>query len=146
MTTVKERKYKSVTGNSTLERPRYSPGLLLEDEDLTSAVSYTRNMMRLMFRSLFGCGVICGLDVKAELTCNRSRVDAMIAKGVALDCLGNPIEIPKDLKIAFDADCDTIPACLWVVVCYRESCCRAKDVSCAPDDDGQVVQTRIKEG
>src|SRR5262245_49156101 len=143
MTTAK---YVSQPGLSTLERPRYSPGLLLEDDDLTSAVNYPRNMMRLMFRSLFGCGVICGLDVTAELVCNRTQVKATIAKGVALDCLGNPIEIPKGVPIMFDADCDPMPEWLWVVVCYRETCCRPKDISCSVDDDGQVVQTRVMDG
>jgi hypothetical protein len=44
----------------SLIRPTYSPGLLLEDDDLTAGVSYTRGLTQLLFRSLFGCGVICG--------------------------------------------------------------------------------------
>jgi hypothetical protein len=145
MTIVKD-KYVAEDGVSTLSRPRYTPGLLLEDDDLTAAVEYTRNMMRLMFRSLFGCGVICGLDVTAQLTCNRRKVEVTVGKGVALDCLGNPIEIPKSVKVVFDADCDTPPEWLWVVVCYVEKCCRPKDISCAPDEHGQIVQTRIMDG
>src|SRR6266511_3754463 len=101
MTTV-NKKYASHQGLSTLERPRYSAGLLLEDEDLTASVEYTRNMMRLMFRSLFGCGVICGLDVEAKLICNGRKLSVMIGNGVALDCLGNPIEIPKAQTIEYD--------------------------------------------
>jgi hypothetical protein len=145
MTTAKQ-KYQSVTGDSSLVRPRYSPGLLLEDDDLTAAVTYTQGMVRLLFRSLFGCGVICGLDVKAEVSCNGTRVDATIGRGVALDCMGNPLEVTKSTPIAFNCVCDPVPEWLWVVLCYRESCCRPKDVSCAADDDGQIVQTRVKEG
>ena len=55
-----------VTGSSTLVRPRFSPGLLLRDDDLKVGVDYTRELSRLMFRSLFGCGVICGLKVEAS--------------------------------------------------------------------------------
>lgn len=145
MTIVKD-KYVAEDGVSTLSRPRYTPGLLLEDDDLTAAVEYTRNMMRLMFRSLFGCGVICGLKVTAQLTCKGRKVEVTVGKGVALDCLGNPIEIPKAVKVVFDTHCDPPPAWLWVVVCHVEKCCRPKDISCAPDEHGQIVQTRIMEG
>ena len=144
--TTGNKKYASQQGLSTLERPRYSAGLLLEDDDLTSAVTYTRNMMRLMFRSLFGCGVICGLDVTAELTCNGTRVEVTVGKGVALECLGDPIEIPKAVKVIYDADCDPVPEWLWVTVCYLEKSCRPKDVSCSPDEHGQIVQTRVMDG
>lgn len=144
MSTVKN--YVSQQGLSTLERPRYSAGLLLEDDDLTAAVNYTRNMMRLMFRSLFGCGVICGMDLTARLTCNRTRVEVTVGKGVALDCLGDPIEIPKPVNVTFDARCDEVPEWLWVTVCYIEKCCRPKDISCSPDEHGQIVQTRVMDG
>ena len=40
-------------GNASLARPCYSPGLLLRDDDLTAAVTYTRELSRLLFRSLF---------------------------------------------------------------------------------------------
>jgi hypothetical protein len=135
--------YVSQPGMGTLERPRYAPGLLLEDDDLTAAVEYTRNLMRLMFRSLFGCGVICGLQVKARLICNASKIEVSITRGVALDCLGNPIEIPKDLTITYDPQCAPLPDELWVVACYAEKCCQPRDVSCSADDDGHPVATRI---
>ena len=144
--TTGNKTYASQQGLSTLERPRYSAGLLLEDDDLTAAVTYTRNMMRLMFRSLFGCGVICGLDVTAQLTCNGTRVEVTVGKGVALECLGDPIEIPKAVKVTYDADCDPLPEWLWVTVCYIEKNCRPKDVSCSPDEHGQIVQTRVMDG
>jgi hypothetical protein len=144
MTMVKN--YVNKSGTATLERPYYSPGLLLEDDDLTAAVAYTRNMTRLMFRSLFGCGVICGFDLTARLTCNRTRVDVTIPKGVALDCMGDPIEIPKPITVSWDFDCDPVPEWIWVTVCYRETCCRPKDTSCAAGDEGQKVQTRVKDG
>ena len=144
MRTAKD--YVAQHGLSSLQRPRYSAGLLLEDEDLTAAVDYTREMTRLLFSSFFGCGVICGLDVKAVLTCNRTRVEVSVSKGIALDCRGNPIHIPKGDKAVLDADCDAVPTTLWVTVCYIEKCCRPRDTSCAPDDDGHVVHTRTLDG
>src|SRR5919106_3935432 len=121
MTTAKT--YVDKYGPSTLQRPRYSAGLLLEDEDLTAAVTYTREMTRLLFRSFFGCGVICGLEVEALLTCNKTHVDVTIAKGIALDCLGNPIHLPRAEKITYDIGCEPLRRYLWVTVCYKEKCC-----------------------
>ncbi len=145
MTMAKE-EYVSGRDVSVLERPRYQAGLLLEDTDLTAAVRYTRDMSRLLFRSLFGCGVICGLDVTALLTCNRSKIEVTIAPGIALDCSGNPIYVPKAFKVTYDPKCKPLPTKLWVTICYVEKCCGPRDISCSADDDGQMVQTRIIDG
>ena len=136
----------SQRGMSTLQRPRFGAGLLLEADDLTAGVDYTRNLMRLMFRSLFGCGVICGLKVTAELVCNRSKVSVTVQKGLALDCMGDPIYVPVPTTLVYDPDCKEIPPRLWVVACYVEKCCRPKDVSCSPDEDGQILHTRSHDG
>jgi hypothetical protein len=131
---------------AVLKRPLYKAGLLLEADDLTAAVEYTRNMSRLLFRSLFGCGVICGLEVTAQLTCNRTRVEVMVSPGVGLDCEGNPIHVPKAFKIVFDAKCDPLPEKLWVTLCYIQQCCAPRDISCSVDEDGHPVQTRVIDG
>lgn len=137
---------KKQDGIATLLRPRFSAGLLLEDEDLTAAVDYTRNMMRLMLRSLFGCGVVCGLDVSAELACQGRKVSVTVKRGVAIDCLGNPIEVPKPTTFELDMDCKPLPPKIWVTVCYAEKCCRPRDISCSSEDEGQIVRTRSQEG
>jgi hypothetical protein len=62
MSTAKEL-IEAKRGTSTLVRPRFSPGLLLQDTDLNSAVDYGRRMLQLVLRNLFGCGVICGYEV-----------------------------------------------------------------------------------
>jgi hypothetical protein len=145
MTMAREH-YKHDKAVAVLKRPIYKAGLLLEADDLTAAVEYTRNMSRLLFRSLFGCGVICGLDVTAQLTCNRTRVEVMVSPGIGLDCEGNPIHVPKAFKIVYDAKCDPLPEKLWVTLCYIQQCCAPRDISCAPDDDGHPVQTRVIDG
>jgi len=133
-------------GLSGLERPRFSPGLLLEDEDLTAGVDYTRNLMKLMFSALFGCGVVCGLKVKAEPECEGRKLRIKIGRGLALDCAGNPINLPDEVSFPYDPGCEPMPKELWVSVCYMEKCCRKRDVSCAPDDDGEAVYTRAVAG
>ena len=136
----------SVQALSTIQRPTFSPGLLLEDEDLTAGVSYTRDLTRLLFRSLFGCGVICGLRIKAALTCNRRKLAITVDSGVALDCMGEPIHVPVSQPMTYDPDCKPLPKWVYVVVCYTEKCCRPKDVSCSVDEDGSIVHTRTRAG
>lgn len=136
-------------GLATLVRPRYSPGLLLEDEDLTAGVDYTRELNRLLFRSLFGCGVICGLKVEVAPECNNRILAITIGSGLALDCMGNPVHVPSEQVIRFDPGCDDFPNEIWVTACYSEQPCRPRDVSCGCDDGGgppQVERTRIRAG
>jgi hypothetical protein len=133
------------SGTSSLLRPQFSPGLLLEDDDLNTGVSYTRDLTRLLFRSLFGCGVICGLKVTGKQVC-PGKLEITVAKGLALDCLGNPIEIPSDVVVEYGPDCSEIEFPIWVAVCYKESCCRPKEVACSQDDDAAPRPTRVRSG
>ena len=134
----------SAKGQSSLQRPRYSPGLLLEDEDLTAGIDYTRDLVRLALRSLFGCGVVCGLEVTPKLSCGGTQLDVNVGPGLAFDCMGNPIEVTAGKSLSY-SHCD-MPGNLYVVACYVETCCSPRDVSCSADDDGQVVQTRVRGG
>ena len=133
-------------GTSPLQRPRFTPGLLLEDDDLTTAVNYTREVVRTMLRSLFTCGVVCGLDVTSSWDKDCDDLIVQVGCGVALDCRGEMIVVPKAQTIRFDRDCDPWPNEVWVTICYREQCCAPRDVSCSDDDTGAREFTRIREG
>jgi hypothetical protein len=133
----------SVSGLSSLERPRYSPGSLLEAEDLTSAVDYTRDVVRLLIRSLFGCGVICGLTVGTEdIKANELKVT--VSDGLAVDGAGNLIQVGKQQELTFD--CVEADKVYLVVVCHTEKACRYREAACADDDSPQMVSTRMHEG
>jgi hypothetical protein len=139
-----------VRGLSTLMRPTYSPGLLLQDDDLTQAVNYTRQLSRLMFRTLFGCGVMCGLVVDPPTTvCGKLSVT--IHKGVALDCSGDPIEVPQTQTILIDfctADGQQQDFTqLWFVLCPYDKCCGPRTASCSSDEPQPLtVCTRERDG
>ena len=125
---------KPVTGNSSLMRPRFSPGLLLRDDDLRQGVDYTRDLSRLLFRSLFGCGVVCGLKVDCDYNCEKLIVT--VDAGVALDCHGDPIHVPELQSIRIDATCgQELPPELWVVLKRTEKCCAPRSAACSCDDD-----------
>src|SRR5438876_447699 len=126
--------FKSITGNSSLMKPRFSPGLLLRDDDLNQGVDYTRDLSRLLFRSLFGCGVVCGLVVKWVLSCNKLVIT--VGEGVALDCHGDPIHVTEPQPIPLDPSCgDDIPHQMWVVIRRTEKCCAPRSAACSCDDE-----------
>lgn len=130
-------------GVGTIERPLYTPGLLLEDEDLTSGVNYTRRLTQLLFSSLFGCGVICGLKVHAEAICGGHKLSVKIDKGLGLDCFGNPIEVSSPVELTYAPDCIDFPDSIWVVACYTERECAPRELSSC-DGGGDRANTRHK--
>lgn len=88
------------SGNSNMIRPCFGPGMLLQHEDLEQIIEYTTGMYRLLFRSLLGPGVVCGLEVIYDKDKKPNFVT--IKSGVAMDCEGYVIEVPKDQTIAID--------------------------------------------
>jgi hypothetical protein len=133
-------------GTSKLVRPRFSPGLLLRDDDLRTGVDYTRELSRLLFRSLFGCGVVCGLEVEAGLKCGKLVVT--INPGVALSRCGDPIHVQDPVKISVDPTCgEKIPDTLWAILCRTERCCAPRSAVCGcEEEDSASVCTREQEG
>jgi hypothetical protein len=121
-------------GLSTLARAKFGPGMLLQHDDLEQLNVYTREVNRLMFRSLFGCGVVCGLVVGTEVKCGK--VTVTVASGLALDCQGDPIHVPKSQSLVLDEECNPgMPRRLWVVLCGIEKCCSPRASMCASDED-----------
>lgn len=147
MSTTAKELTEAKRGISTLVRPRFSPGLLLRDSDLNSAVDYGRTAIQLVLRNLFGCGVICGYEVTGWIdTCNILQVT--VARGLALDCVGNPIELTaaQTLKV-IDKCAPELPCEIWVVIRARECNSLPREVSCAPEDGAtSTVCTRVCDG
>jgi hypothetical protein len=109
--------------------------MLLQHEDLEQLNSYTRELSRLLFRSFFGCGVVCGLVVTPPVEeCGKLyvKVDA----GLALDCSGDPVYVPKEQRFAIDENFNPEPAVtLWVVLCSKTKNCAPRTSMCTDDDD-----------
>jgi hypothetical protein len=118
--------------------------MLLQHEDLEQLNTYTRDLSRLLFRSFFGCGVVCGLTVSAQDSCGKTSVT--VGAGVALNCLGDPIYVPKDVKFDATDGCDPDnppPNPLYVWLCSCPKCCAPRTPSCGCDDgDGTPACTR----
>ena len=125
----------SMKDTSTLVRAIFEPGMLLQHEDLDQLNAYTRDLSRMLFRSFFGCGVVCGLVVDtAPDPCGT--VNVTVGSGLALACNGDPIYVPKNESFPIDEHCDQdIPGPLWVVLCGSVKCCGPRTSICSPDDD-----------
>jgi hypothetical protein len=135
------------TGLSTLVRPKFGPGMLLQHEDLDQLSSYTRELNRLLFRSFFGCGVVCGLVVKPEFDCGKATIT--VGAGLALNCAGDPIYVPKDQSLIGIPDRD--PAHpdnpRYVILCpYKKSCSPRSSMCAADEDESGSTYTRDREG
>lgn len=71
-------------------RPQYFGGMLLAEDDLQAGIGYVVAKRRLTNRSVFGAGVVCGLDV----TCDPCEPGAVgVTPGYAIDCCGNDIVV-----------------------------------------------------
>src|SRR5262249_17310867 len=124
---------------------RFEPGLLLFDEDLTAIVDHTRALSRLLFRSLFGCGVVCGFRVTAKVECGNLYVT--VAQGVALDCQGDPIEMCESQTLGMLC-AEKLPDYVWVKIrrSPRDHNCASRDVVCPSDEgDAPCKPTRAKD-
>lgn len=133
-------------GTSTLVRPKFGPGMLLEHGDLELLPTYTRDLSRMLFRSLFGCGVVCGLHVDVSDHCGKVRIT--IACGLAIDCEGDPVYVPETQNVDVDLTCggQTSINGLFVVLCGTTKCCAPRTSMCAAeDDDGPPVCTRERD-
>lgn len=131
---------------STLTRARFEPGMLLQHEDLEQLNDYTRELSRLLFRSFFGCGVVCGLTVSPSTNaCGTASLT--VQAGLALDGLGDPVHVPRDQTFVLDSECDPeLTGPLWVVLRRAPKRCAPRTSLCESDDDGQTVCTRERDG
>jgi hypothetical protein len=136
----------TAAGTGTLMLPQFAPGMLLQSDDLAALGTYSRELSRLMFRTLFGCGVICGLKVTVLWKCDKLVIT--IDPGVALDCCGDPIQVSATQSITIDTECDPdFPTSLYVVLCEKNKCCAPRPAMCASDNgDSTPVCTREKYG
>lgn len=133
---------KPASGKSQLVRPRFSPGLLLQDDDLTAAVDYAGDLGRLLFRSLFGCGVVCGLKITLH---NKGNCGAtlVVAPGLALNGCGDPVQLTGKQTIPLKQTTGK----LWVVISRTVTQCQRRETACSADEDaGDSVATRLHDG
>ena len=96
---MNEIKLPETTVPASVQKVRYTDGMLVTAEDLDVAMRYPVDVFRVLARSFFGCGIVCGLEMKIASENDPGNYLVKISKGVALDCYGNPIELCQDITL-----------------------------------------------
>ena len=82
-------------GHLMRERIRYFTGRHMTARDFSDADAYHRSMRHLHNRVLHGWGIACGLEVEPH---PRPECGVVVRCGLALDCCGREIVLPRDLS------------------------------------------------
>jgi hypothetical protein len=120
------------------QRVNFFFGRQLSAEDFMAEQDYILAKRHLHNRMLHGVGVVSGLGVTLESTGSGSQV--VIAPGLALDCLGQEIEVSAAATLPLPAQGTS----LLVLLHYAEQPCRPVPAP-ATDEDAPAVFSRITE-
>ncbi len=78
-------------------RVRYFDGQLLSTADFQTEQDYVRGRFRRLHRWLHGWGIVGGLEVSVD------QGGIVVAPGLAIDCLGNEIEVERPTSVPLPA-------------------------------------------
>lgn len=92
---------KSTTFKSSTQSVHFDDGMIVTAEDLTLATGHPLALMQVLVRAFFGCGVVCGLALKPTRDADDHtpcpvpdiQYALTVGPGVALDCMGFPLEL-----------------------------------------------------
>lgn len=83
----------------------YTDGMVVNADDLDDAMRYPLELIQVLIRAYFGCGIVCGLVIKQHLEGGEEDTYCIkIEPGVALDCRGYPLQIEKEVIIDLTPD------------------------------------------
>ena len=109
-----------MTKATPIEAVKFKDGMIVTANDLEAAMRYPVSMFQTVMRSYFGCGVICGLELKlASRAQNHPTFVVCVDRGVALDCYGFPLELCAPVKIDLTPDpcnCDPPPEKVCIAI------------------------------
>jgi hypothetical protein len=89
---------------ASFERNNYFPGKTLSARDLLAEQRYFNEKRWLINRTVFGWGVVCGLDVSLEGDC------LTVSPGLALDCCGHEVLVCERQTIHVQTVSDQLAA------------------------------------
>lgn len=130
--------------SKSLVAPNFVAGTVLEADQLNLAVENGRQMIRLLLRSLLGCGVMCGLVVRPREECSKLHI--AVDCGTAVDCCGDLIEVPKTEELVIDLCGVEIKDPLWVVLRRYDKSCAPRTSVCGDEDEERSVCTQVRAG
>ncbi|WP_222271570.1 hypothetical protein [Modestobacter marinus] len=91
-TTERTHALPETTKPTTIEAVTFRDGMIVTADDLDAAMRYPTSLLLTVFRAFFGCGVVCGLELRLKQPTGGGWV-LCIDRGVAVDGHGHPIEL-----------------------------------------------------
>ncbi|MBR0804367.1 hypothetical protein JQ636_12530 [Bradyrhizobium japonicum] len=122
------------TRSMSMQSVKFKDGMVITADDLDTAMRYPLGVFQTLVRAYFGCGIVCGLEVRDPGDKDYKEVSdcpklptpnfiVCIAPGVALGCDGYPIELcaPIRLNLTPDLCCDPRPEKVLIAIRRRTS-------------------------
>jgi hypothetical protein len=135
--------------------------MLLTDEHLRAEQTYHRESLKRLNRSLWGAGIVCGLEVRK--VSKDHGLCIKVQPGLALDCAGNVIDVCKSITLDLASVCKekypdgcapedkTEPIEKYLVIRYAEIAADPQPVltpeeDCAPSGGTKCEGSKYREG
>ncbi|WLA69205.1 hypothetical protein [Bradyrhizobium diazoefficiens] len=118
----------------SMQSVKFRDGMVITADDLDTAMRYPLGVIQTLVRAYFGCGIVCGLEVRDPGAQDYQEVPdcprlpapnftVCIEPGVALGCDGYPIELCAPIKLDLTPDpcCDPRPEKVCIAIRRRTS-------------------------
>lgn len=132
-----------------IERVKFRDGMIVTAEDLEAAMLYPSSMLHIVLRSYFGCGIVCGLDLKPDPKAGgASTFVVCLSKGVAFDCNGYPLELCGPVKLDLSPDacsCEDPPEEVCIAIRRVTSDEAPHDGCSCSTDDPRFQCSRVRD-
>ncbi|MBU0654315.1 MAG: hypothetical protein KJ914_04180 [Gammaproteobacteria bacterium] len=118
----------------------FSDGMVVNAGDLDTAMMYPLEVIQVLIRAYFGCGIVCGLDLNKEPENAKETFCVTIAPGVALDCNGFPLQLKDGIKLNLKPDpCAEVkyPLCVCIAISRTNSPTAPRENGC-DDSNGNA--------
>src|SRR5687768_16699937 len=159
--TTNECKTAGLCHYNALTRTKFFRGMLLTDEHLRAEQAYHRESLKRLNRSLWGAGIVCGLEVRK--VSKDHGLCIKVQPGLALDCAGNVIDVCKSITLDLASICKerypdgcapedkTEPIEKYLVIRYAEIAADPQPVltpeeDCAPAGGTKCEGSKYREG
>jgi hypothetical protein len=131
------------------ESVKFRDGMIVTADHLESAMRYPASMLHTVLKGYFGCGVVCGLELKPDPRAHGENTFVLcVTEGVAFDCNGYPLELCGGVKLDLSPDpcsCDAPPKTVYIAI-RRVTSDEAPNDPCTCDtDDPRFQCSRIRD-
>lgn len=123
----------------------FTDGMVVNAGDLDTAMVYPLEVIQVLIRAYFGCGIVCGLELTKEpdTAADAKTFCVTIAPGVALDCNGFPLQLKDGIKIDLKPDpCAGVdyPMCVCIAISRTNSPTAPRKNGC-DDSNGNATSS-----